>query len=163
MVREKLETLLTEGKITQEQYEFLSELKKERMEKDSIQKSDQDKLRHLLAEKAVTFDEYILLSQRQHKERPLSTGKKIVSVILTLLAIGAVLWGTCILNVAIVSSTEAWELIAPLSIIWIAFPIFLIIRIARRTKSASVKAGIKGALIIIGFLLLWSLILGAMF
>lgn len=76
------------------------------------------------------------------KEKP-SLGKNILSFILTIIAIGAVLFGTCLLNLQILEPFEetmfmqylVWLII----IIWLVFPIFLFGRMAHKTKNAGMK------------------------
>lgn len=76
------------------------------------------------------------------KEKTASLGKNILSFILTIIAIGAVLFGTCLLNLQILEPFDGvfmqyfiWIII----IIWLSFPIFLFGRMAHKTKNAGMK------------------------
>ena len=66
-----------------------------------------------------------------------SVAKNIVSFILTIIAIGVVLFGTCIMNLAIVDHREF--LTVPLIIAWPLFPVVLFGWIAHKTKNAGMK------------------------
>ena len=73
------------------------------------------------------------------QEEKNSPGKNIVSFILTIFAIGAVLFGTCIMNLAIVDSMKSDALTGILMVAWPLFPVALFGWIAHKTKNAGIK------------------------
>ncbi|MBR6412608.1 MAG: hypothetical protein IKS41_05565 [Alphaproteobacteria bacterium] len=68
-----------------------------------------------------------------------SVTKNIVSFILTIFAIGAVLFGTCIMNLAIVDGMRSDALTGVLMIAWPLFPVVLFGWIAHKTKNDGMK------------------------
>ena len=105
----KLEILLEKGVITNAEYDYLFS----KMEKG----------------KEIDFSQY--------EEKSDSVAKNILSFILTIIAIGVVLFGTCIMNLAIVDHREYLTL--PLIIAWPLFPVVLFGWIAHKTKNAGMK------------------------
>ena len=73
------------------------------------------------------------------QEEKNSPGKNIVSFILTIFAIGAILFGTCIMNLAIVDSMKSDALTGILMVAWPLFPVALFGWIAHKTKNAGIK------------------------
>ena len=65
--------------------------------------------------------------------------KNILSFILTIIAIGLILCGTCIMNIAIVYGTSLKGLATPLMIVWPLFPLVLFGWIAHKTKNAGME------------------------
>lgn len=126
-----------------------------------VKQVDKQKLDSLLEAGAITPKEYGYLlkdaglkdrEKFEKREKP-SLGKNILSFILTIIAIGVVLFGTCIMNLAIVDHREYLTL--PLIIAWPLFPVVLFGWIAHKTKNA----GMKWAVI---FLAIGALLVAAM-
>ena len=110
-----------------------------------VKQVDKQKLDSLLEAGAITPKEYGYLlkdaglkdrEKFEKREKP-SLGKNILSFILTIIAIGVVLFGTCIMNLAIVDHREF--LTVPLIIAWPLFPVVLFGWIAHKTKNAGMK------------------------
>jgi ABC-type multidrug transport system permease subunit len=124
-----------------------------------VKQTDVKELDILLKSGIITNAEYAYLFSKiekgkkidfsQYEEKSDSVAKNILSFILTVIAIGVVLFGTCIMNLAIVDHRE--YLTIPLIIAWPLFPIVLFGWIAHKTKNT----GMKWAVII--------LVVGALF
>ena len=99
---------------------------------------DQEKLESLLAKGIITQEEFDHLQKQRRGEKP-SLGKNILSFILTIIAIGVVLFGTCIMNLAIVEGMRSDALTGVLMVAWPLFPVVLFGWIAHKTKNAGMK------------------------
>lgn len=109
---------------------------------------NQEKLESLLEKGIITQEEFDHLQRQRNGEKP-SVAKNILSFILTIIAIGVVLYGTCIMNLAIVDHRK--YLTVPLIIAWPLFPVVLFGWIAHKTKNA----GMKWAVIILAVVALF--------
>ena len=99
---------------------------------------DQEKLESLLAKGIIKQEEFDHLQKQRRGEKP-SLGKNILSFILTIIAIGVVLFGTCIMNLAIVDGMRSQALTGVLMVAWPLFPVVLFGWIAHKTKNAGMK------------------------
>ncbi len=99
---------------------------------------DQEKLESLLAKGIITQEEFDHLQKQRNGEAP-SLGKNILSFILTIIAIGVVMFGTCIMNIAIVEGMRSDALTGVLMVAWPLFPVVLFGWIAHKTKNAGMK------------------------
>ena len=99
---------------------------------------NKDNLEELLKKVLITQEEYEHLMEERNGKTS-SPGKNIVSFILTIFAIGAVLFGTCIMNLAIVDSMKSDALTGILMVAWPLFPVALFGWIAHKTKNARVE------------------------
>ena len=99
---------------------------------------NKDNLETLFKKGLITQEEYEHLMAGRDG-RTSSPGKNIVSFILTIFAIGAVLFGTCIMNLAIVDSMKSDALTGILMVAWPLFPVALFGWIAHKTKNAGIK------------------------
>ena len=114
-----------------------------------VKKIDVKKLDILLEKGIITNAEYDYLFSKiekgkeidfsQYEEESGSVAKNILSFILTIIAIGAVMFGTCIMNIAIVEGMKSDALTLPLIIAWPLFPVVLFGWIAHKTKNAGMK------------------------
>ena len=105
---------------------------------------DQEKLESLsesLLEKGIiiTQEELDHLQRQRNEEESDSVVTNILSFILTVIAIGAVMYGTCLMNIAIVYGTSLKGLTTPLMIVWLLFPLVLFGWIAHKTKNAGME------------------------
>lgn len=101
---------------------------------------DQEKLESLLAKGIITQEEFDHLQRQRNEEESDSVVTKILFFILTVIAIGLILCGTCIMNIAIVYGMSLGEcLTILLMIVWLLFPLVLFGWIAHKTKNAGMK------------------------
>ena len=99
---------------------------------------NQEKLESLLEKGIITQEEFDHLQRQRNGEKP-SLGKNILSFILTIFAIGAVMFGTCLMNLAIVNGMRSDVLTGVLMVVWPLFPVVLFGWIAHKTKNAGMK------------------------
>ena len=122
---------------------------------------DQEKLESLsesLLEKGIiiTQEELDHLQRQRNEEKSDSVATNILSFILTVIAIGAVMFGTCLMNVAIVHGMSLEGLTTPLMIVWLLFPVVLFGWIAHKTKNAGMEWAVIilaiGALLVVAMM-----------
>ena len=100
---------------------------------------DQEKLESLSAKGIITQEELDHLQRQRNEEESDSVVTKILFFILTVIAIGLILCGTCIMNIAIVHGMSLKGLTTPLMIVWPLFPVVLFGWIAHKTKNAGME------------------------
>ena len=67
---------------------------------------EQEKLESLQAKGIITQEEFDYL-QKQRRGEKISLAKNILSFILTIIAVGMIMFGTCIMNLAIVEEMKS--------------------------------------------------------
>lgn len=117
-----------------------------------VKQTDVKELDILLGNGIITNAEYAYLFSKIEKDKKNDfsqydeeslLGKNILSFILTIIAIGAFVFGTCLLNLQILEPVEETMFVEYLGwlifIIGLVFPIFLFGRMAHKTKNAGMK------------------------
>ena len=99
---------------------------------------DHETLESLLKKGIITQEEFEHL-QKQRNGEETAVASNVVSFILTIFAICAVLYGTCMVNLAIVEGMKLRALTGILMVAWPLFPVVLFGWIAHKTKNAGMK------------------------
>lgn len=119
------------------------------------------KIKTMLAQGIITQAEYTYLLESKKAPRPqkqkVPVQKSIFSFFLTLLGIAAVLFGTCIFNIAITNAGKIESAVIILTFVWPLVPLILFGLIAVKTKNPGIKWGVIlfGLLVLLIFLAVW--------